>query len=85
MAGFDNAVLQCFLDQQLDLYPEEVAGTLEEAEEFLEDSGAVVLASAKEVKEYYEEAGVDTEGENVLEALEVFAVGDGRYLIVEGA
>ena len=30
-----------------------------------------------------EESGVDVEG-NVLEADEVFDIGDGRYLIVEG-
>ncbi len=84
---FDKKVLQCFLDNQLQLYPEEVAETLEEAEDFLEESMAVVVNSAKEVWEFFEEEGVDMEGadeEGMLEADEVFEVGDGRYLIVEG-
>lgn len=83
---FDKKVLQCFLDKQLQLYPEPVAETLEEAEEFLEECMAVVVDSVKEVWEFFEEEGVDMEGadENgILEADEVFAVGDGRYLIVE--
>ena len=48
---------------------------------------AVVVNSVKEVGEYFEEEGVDMEGadeEGILEAEEVFEVGDGRYLIVEG-
>lgn len=84
---FDKKVLQCFLDKQLQLYPEPVAETVEEAEEFLEECMAVVVNSVKEVWEFFEEEGVDMEGadENgILEADEVFAVGDGRYLIVEG-
>ena len=81
---FDQKVLQCFLDNQLQLFPEPVADTEEEAAFFLEDVMAVVAGSAKEVAEYFEEEGVDTEGEDILEAAEVFDVGDGRYLIVEG-
>ena len=48
---------------------------------------AVVVDSVDEVLEYFEEQGVDTEGvmdEEILEADEVFDIGDGRYLIVEG-
>ena len=84
---YDKKALQCFLDKQLQLYPEPVAETVEEAEEFLEECMAVVVNSVKEVWEFFEEEGVDMEGadENgILEADEVFAVGDGRYLIVEG-
>ena len=83
---FDDAVLQCFLDNQLQLYPEPVAETLEEADAFLEDCMAVVVDSVAEVWEYFDESGVDMEGadeEAILEADEVFEVGDGRYLIVE--
>lgn len=83
---FDEAVVQCFLKNQLQLYPEKVAETYEEAENFLEDCMAVVVDSVKEVWEYFEEEGVDLEGadeEEILEAEEVFDVGDGRYLIVE--
>ena len=84
MHEYDDAVLQCFLDNQGQLFPEDVADSLESAEAFLEDCMAVVVESAEEVEEYFEEAGGDTEGSNVLEADEVFEIGDGRYLIVEG-
>lgn len=83
---FDEQVVQCFLENQLQLYPEKVAETYEEAENFLEECMAVVVDSVKEVWEFFEEEGIDMEGadeEEILEAQEVFAVGDGRYLIVE--
>lgn len=84
---FDDAVLNCFLEQQLKLFPEKVAETREEAEEFLEECLAVVVNSPKEVWEYFDEEGMDVDGadeEDILEADEVFEIGDGRYLIVEG-
>lgn len=87
MHEFDEAVLECFLDNQLQLFPEKVAETLEEAEEFLEDCMAVVVGSVDEVIEFFDEEGIDmdgAEGEDILEAAEVFDIGDGRYLIVEG-
>lgn len=83
---FDEQVVQCFLENQLQLYPEKVAETYEEAENFLEECMAVVVDSVREVWEFFEEEGVDMEGadeEEILEAQEVFAVGDGRYLIVD--
>ncbi|MBR3824561.1 MAG: glyoxalase [Lachnospiraceae bacterium] len=87
MHEYDDAVLKCFLDNQLQLFPEEVAETLEEAESFLEEVMAVVVDSVEEVIEYFEEEGIDMDGaagEEILEASEVFDIGDGRYLIVEG-
>lgn len=87
MREFDDAVLECFLENQLQLFPEKVAETYEEAEEFLEDYMAVVVNSVDEVIEYFEEEGIDMDGaseDEILEAEEVFDVGDGRYLIVEG-
>ncbi|MBP5282093.1 MAG: glyoxalase [Lachnospiraceae bacterium] len=87
MREFDDAVLECFLKNQGQLYPEPVAETMEEAEEFLEDCMAVVADSLEEVLEYFEEEGIDldgAEGEEVLDNDEVFDIGDGRYLIVEG-
>ena len=84
---FDEKVLQCFLDNQSQLYPEPVAETPEEAEAFLEDCMAVVVDSVREVWEFFDEEGVDLEGvdeDSILEADEVFEIGDGRYLIVEG-
>lgn len=87
MHEYDDAVLKCFLDNQLQLFPEEVAETLEEAENFLDEVMAVVVDSVEEVIEYFEEEGIDmdgADGEKILEASEVFDIGDGRYLIVEG-
>lgn len=87
MHEFDDAVLECFLENQLQLFPEEVAETLEEAESFLEEVMAVVVDSVEEVVEFFEEEGVDMDGaigDEILEASEVFDIGDGRYLIVEG-
>ncbi len=45
--SYDEKVLQCFLDNQLRLYPEPVAETLEEAENFLEDVCADAILSSK--------------------------------------
>lgn len=84
MHEYDDAVLRCFLENQGQLFPEDVASTPEEAEAFLEDCMAVVVNSAEEVEEYLEEEGLDSGEDDVLEAAEVFDVGDGRYLIVEG-
>ena len=86
MHEFDDVVLQCFLDNQEQLFPEPVADSLEEAEAFLEECMAIVVNSAKEVWEYFDEEGVDMEAmdeDGIVEADEVFEVGDGRYLIVE--
>ena len=87
MHEFDDAVLQCFLKNQLQLFPEKVAESMEETESFLEDCMAVVVNSVDEVIEFFEEEGIDldgADGEEILNASEVFDVGDGRYLIVEG-
>lgn len=80
---FDKKVLKCFLDNQLQLFPEEVVSTEEEAAEFLEEMFAVVVKGKKEVLEYFEEEGTDIDADTILEACEVFDIGDGRYLIVE--
>lgn len=87
MQEYDDVVLACFIKKQSQLFPENVAETLEEAEDFLEDCMAVVVNSPKEIMEYFEEEGVDVENateEDILDAEEVFDIGDGRYLIVEG-
>lgn len=87
MHEYDDAVIQCFLEKQTQLFPEKVAENPVEAEAFLEECLAVVANSVKEVWDYFDEAGIDMEGadeEEILEAEEVFEVGDGRYLIVEG-
>lgn len=85
MHEFDDAVLKCFLENQSQLFPEDVVSNLEEAEAFLEECMAVVVDSADEVMDYFEEEGIDVEdADEVLDASEVFDIGDGRYLIVEG-
>ena len=85
MHEFDEAVLQCFLDNQEQLFSKTVMSTYEEAEEFLVDSMAVIVNSVAEVWEFFEEEGIDTDGmseDDIAETPEVFAIGDGRYLIV---
>ena len=84
---YDEIVLETFLKNQGKLFDENVAETLEEAKEFLEDCMAVVVESLAEVREYFEENGMDVDGmseEELEEASEVFALPDGTYLIVEG-
>lgn len=81
---YDKKVLDCFLENQLKLFPEEVASNVQEAQEFLDECFAVVVQGKKEVIEYFEEEGIDYSKDDILNADEVFDVGDGRYLIVEG-
>ena len=86
MHEYDDAVLTCFLKKQLQLLPEKVADNIDEAEAFLEECMAVVVDSLDELWEYFDEEGIDLDGmdkEEILDAPEVFDVGDGRYLIVE--
>ena len=80
----EKKVLDCFIANQLQLFPEKVAETHEEADEFLEMMFAVVVKGKRAVRKYFEETGVDMTGEDIMQASEVFDVGDGRYLIVEG-
>ena len=76
---FDKACLTYFLEHQNQLFPEEVAETMEEADAFLEDCMAVVCKNKNEVKKYFEESGADIAGMSQ----DVLAIGDGRYLIIE--
>ncbi len=87
MYEYDEECLRVFLKKQLQLFDEPVAESLEEAEEFLEDCMAIVVDSIDEVREYFDENGADIAGmsdDELEEASEVFALSDGRYLIVEG-
>ena len=86
MHEYDEAVLNCFLQNQLQLLPEKVADNIDEAGAFLEECMAVVVDSIDEVWNYFDEEGIDLEGqekEEIVDAPEVFDIGDGRYLIVE--
>lgn len=83
---YDKVVLQVFLEKQLQLFPKKVAETEEEAADFLDECMAVVVNSVREVWEYFDEAGLDVEEydeKTILEAEEVFEIGDGRFLILE--
>ena len=87
MYEYEEEVLQVFLEKQEQLFPERVAETLEEADEFLSDCMAAVCRNQKEVREYFEETGADItdmSDRDLLEADEVFELPHGRYLIVEG-
>ena len=87
MYEYDDEVLEVFLEKQGQLFPDNVAESPEEAEEFLEDCMAVVCKNLREVKEYFDEAGTDIAGmsdDEILEAAEVFELPSGRFLIVEG-
>ena len=87
MYTYDEECLDVFLRNQLQLFDEPVAESLEEAEAFLDDCMAVVVDSLDEVREYFEENGTDIAemlDEELEEASEVFALPSGRYLIVEG-
>lgn len=83
---YDKMCLETFLEKQSRLFDEPVAENLEEANDFLEDCMAMVMKNLKEVRRYFEE-NMDAGGmsdEELLEACEVFALPDGRFLVVEG-
>ena len=84
---FTEECINTFLENQEQLFPQAVAESYEAAEAFLEDCMAQVVDSSEEVREYLEESGADVEGmsdEELEDASEVFALPDGKYLIVEG-
>lgn len=86
MNEYDDTVLKTFLKEQSRLFAEPVAADTEEAEEFLSDCMAVVCRNLHEVREYFLEEGADIsqmDDDELTEASEVFALPDGRYLIVE--
>ena len=84
---YKKEYLEAFLKNQSQLFDEPVAETIEAAEAFLEECMAAVVDSLDEVREYFEESGIDVDGmsdEELEEASEVFALPNGQYLIVEG-
>ena len=87
MNEYSEECLLTFLEKQSQLFDEPVAETLEEAEAFLEDCMAVAVDSLEEVREYFEENGIDVDSmseEELEDASEVFSLPNGQYLIVEG-
>lgn len=84
---YTEECINTFLENQEQLFPQPVTESYEAAEAFLEDCMAQVVDSIEEVREYLEEAGADVDGmsdEELEDASEVFALPDGKYLIVEG-
>ena len=69
---YTEECINTFLENQEQLFPQPVAESYEAAEAFLEDCMAQVVDSIEEVREELEDAS------------EVFALPDGKYLIVEG-
>ena len=67
---YKKEYLEAFLKNQSQLFDEPVAETLEEADAFLDDCMAVVADSFKDVKDYFEENGMDTAGLTKEELLE---------------
>ena len=87
MYEYDEECLQTFILNQGQLFDEPVAETLEEAEAFLEDCMASIVDNIGEVREFPAQEAMDVSGmsdEEIEDASEVFALSDGRYLIVEG-
>lgn len=86
MGEYSEECLKYFIENQSQLFDEPVAETLEEAEEFLEDCMAVIVDSISDVRDYFDENGMDVDGmsdDELEEQSEVFALPDGKYLIVE--
>ena len=84
---YTEECINTFLEKQGQLFPQPVAESFEEAEAILEDCMAAMVDSIDEVREYLDDMGADVEGmsdEELEEASEVFALPDGKYLIVEG-
>ena len=87
MYEYDEECLQTFILNQGQLFDEPVAETLEEAEAFLEDCMASIVDNIGEGRKFLDQEGMDVSGmsdEEIEDASEVFALSDGRYLIVEG-
>lgn len=87
MNQYDKECVTYFFEHQSQLFGKNILEDMEEAQEFLEDSLAVVCKNIKEVRAYFEEEGADIaemSNEELKEASEVFALPDGRFLVIEG-
>lgn len=87
MNQYDKVCVAYFFEHQSRLFGKNMLEDIEEAEEFLEDCMAVVCKNLKEVRAFFEEEGADIaemNNEELKEAAEVFALPDGRFLVVEG-
>ena len=86
MEGYERECAEVLLKEQERVFGEKVADNMEEAMEFLEDCFAVVLSDVKEIREYWEECGIDASGltdAEILEADEVFLLPSQKYMVIE--
>lgn len=86
MEGYEKECAGVLLKEQERVFGERVAETEEEAIDFLKDCFAVVLSGAKEIREYWDECGIDSEGmtdDEILEADEVFELPCGKFMVLE--
>ncbi len=86
MEGYERECAEVLLKEQERVFGEKVANNVEEAIEFLEDCFAVVLENAEEIREYWDECGIDATGmtdEEILEADEVFLLPCNKYMVIE--
>ena len=83
---YDDITIKTFLRDQKQLFLEDVVFNEKEAQDFLDELMAFVAKDYSEVREYFQDE-TDITGmskEDILGQCEVFALPDGRYLIVEG-
>lgn len=84
MSNIDDICAEVFYENQEQLFPKAVALSMDEAYDFLNDCMAVVLDDEKELRQYMEDEGIDiSDYDDITDALEVFALPDGRFLYVE--
>ena len=77
---------EVFLKDQGKLFDEPVAERLKKQKNFWKDCFAQVFENISEVRAYLDEEGMDVSGvsdEELADELEVFAISDGRYFVVE--
>ncbi len=85
MYAYDKEVLEYFLEHQSQLFDEDVAETLEDADAFLEECMAQVVTSIEDVRDYFEEMDLyGLSDKELVEQAEIFKLPNGCYLIVEG-
>lgn len=86
MQGYEKICAEVFLKEQTKLFPEPVVETEEEAVEFLEENYASVFDSIEQIREFWEENGMDESemtDEEIEDALEVFKLPNGKYMVVD--
>lgn len=82
---FDNEVLDYFLENQQQLFPEEVASTREEADEFLQDCFATICNNKKELRDYLDDIADITgmSDDEIVDCEEVFKLPSGKFLVLD--